>query len=207
MNISYHLMGSPKYWLAMPIVAPAMHITTETWNYLRHPRAEFNFPLRVSFFVSNAIKSVVYSGHRRPWGHCVFIQKNFVFQVWHIWQLSDRCWCWSSFALICHFEIGDRNSFVLVFSCPGSSIPDPGQWVGDSLKNCQFRIWTQRVTFDTSDPSDIWLEWNYKDKDQKESLILRRQGSFALLRCFNVLYSLHLQIQFSDQMQVWHKVW
>ena len=23
-----------------------------------------------------------------------------------------------------------------------------------------------------------------KDKDQKESLILRRQGSFALLRCF-----------------------
>ena len=25
-------MGSPKYWLAIPIVAPAMQITTETWN-------------------------------------------------------------------------------------------------------------------------------------------------------------------------------
>ena len=44
---------------------------------------------------------------------------------------------------------------LLVFSCPGSSIPDLGQWVtGD----CHFRILTQRVTFETSDPSDIWSE-------------------------------------------------
>ena len=27
-----------------------------------------------------------------------------------------------------------------------------------------------------------------KDKDQKESLLLRRQGSFALLRCFGNVY-------------------
>ena len=56
MNISYHLMGSPKYWLAMPIVAPAMHITTETWKYLRHPWAEFNFPLKVRFFCQQCYK-------------------------------------------------------------------------------------------------------------------------------------------------------
>ena len=38
-----------------------------------------------------------------------------------------------------------------LFSCPGSSIPDLGDWVGQ----CHFRILTQRVTFETSDPSDI----------------------------------------------------
>ena len=42
-----------------------------------------------------------------------------------------------------------------VFSCPGSSIPDLGDWVGD----CHFWILTQRVTLDTWDPSDIWSEW------------------------------------------------
>ena len=87
------------------------------------------------------------------------------------------------------------------------------QWV----THCHFRMLTQRVTFDTSDPSDIWSEWcqdkktkrqkrkrqkdkktkrqkekktekqkdkKTKNKDQQENLILRRQGSFALLRCF-----------------------
>ena len=35
-----------------------------------------------------------------------------------------------------------------LFSCPGSSIPDLGQSMSQSLSECHFRIWTQRVTFD-----------------------------------------------------------
>ena len=56
------------------------------------------------------------------------------------------------------------------------------------------------MTFETWDPSDIWSEWcvdkqtkrqkrqkRQKDKKrQQESLILRCQGSFALLRCFPI---------------------
>ena len=38
---------------------------------------------------------------------------------------------------------------ILVSSCPGSSIPDLGQYVTDSLTDRHFRIWTQRVTFET----------------------------------------------------------
>ena len=48
------------------------------------------------------------------------------------------------------------------FSCPGSSIPDLGQ----SLTQCHFWILTQRVTFETLDPSDIWSE-RQKDKKTK----------------------------------------
>ena len=40
---------------------------------------------------------------------------------------------------------------LYIFSCPGSSIPDLGQW----LSNCHFRILTQIVTFKTWDHSDI----------------------------------------------------
>ena len=40
---------------------------------------------------------------------------------------------------------------VILFSCPGSSIPDLGQSVSDWVS----AILTQRVTFETSDPSDI----------------------------------------------------
>ena len=46
------------------------------------------------------------------------------------------------------------NGALKVFSCPGSSIPD----LGDSLTDRHFRISTQRVTFETSDPSDIGSE-------------------------------------------------
>ena len=107
-----------------------------------------------------------------------------------------------------------------IFSCPGSSILDLGQSVSESLTHCHFRVLTQRVTFETWDPSDIWSEWcldkntkrqkykntkrqndkmtkrqkdtKTKDKEQQLSSILRRQGSFALLQCFlcSFLFSL-----------------
>ena len=50
-----------------------------------------------------------------------------------------------------------RRNFIKIqfFSCPGSSIPDLGQSVTDWVGECHFRILTQRVTFETSDPSDI----------------------------------------------------
>ena len=48
-----------------------------------------------------------------------------------------------------------RLCICLVFSCPGSSIPD----LGHSLSGCHFWILTQRVTFDTWDPSDTWSEY------------------------------------------------
>ena len=47
--------------------------------------------------------------------------------------------------------------------------------------------WTQQVTFETWDHSDVCSEWcmdKKRDKDQNESFILWCQGSFALLRCF-----------------------
>ena len=59
---------------------------------------------------------------------------------------------------------------VCIFSCPGSSVPAPGcrcQW--------HFRIWTERVNFETCDSSDIW------SKRPKKNLIC--QGRFA---CFIV---------------------
>ena len=56
-----------------------------------------------------------------------------------------------------------------VFSCPGSSIHNLGQ----SMTGCHFWILTQRVTFDTWDPSDIWSEWcleNYWKKLTKKEV-------------------------------------
>ena len=55
-----------------------------------------------------------------------------------------------------------------IFSCPGTSIPDLGQSVSQSVTHCHFRIWTQRVTFKTEDPSDIWSECLKKTKIQKD---------------------------------------
>ena len=52
----------------------------------------------------------------------------------------------------------------IFFSCTGSSIPDLGQW----LAYCHFRILTQRVTFETSDPSDIWSEWCQDKKTKRQ---------------------------------------
>ena len=53
------------------------------------------------------------------------------------------------------FNSDVKFTSMLVFSCPGSSVPDLGQWVSQ----CHFRISTQRVTFETWDSLDIWLEW------------------------------------------------
>ena len=57
-----------------------------------------------------------------------------------------------------------------VFSCPGSSIPDLSQWVSGWLTHCHFRILTQRLTFETWDPSYIWSERcpDKKTKRQKK---------------------------------------
>ena len=54
----------------------------------------------------------------------------------------------------------------LIFSCPGSSIPDLGQWVTDWVTQCHFWILIQRVTFDTWDPSYISSDW-CPDKNKK----------------------------------------
>ena len=40
-------------------------------------------------------------------------------------------------------------SLGTLFSCPGSSIPDLGQSVSDSVTDCHCRISTQRVAFET----------------------------------------------------------
>ena len=90
-TISYHLMGSPKYWLAMPIVAPAMQITTETWNHLRHPSSEFMSLLKITVcicmnVITLFIQGTVALGSLRSF-------KNTVFTVGHIW---------SNPSLICH---------------------------------------------------------------------------------------------------------
>ena len=45
--------------------------------------------------------------------------------------------------------------------------------VSDLVGHCHFRILTQRVTFETWDPSDIWPEWC--QKRQKEKKKKRRQ--------------------------------
>ena len=37
-----------------------------------------------------------------------------------------------------------------------------------------------------------------EDKDQKESLILRRQGSFALLRCFYLIWRISTAMEDSE---------
>ena len=59
--------------------------------------------------------------------------------------------------------------FSGIFSCPGSSLPDLGHWVSHWEK-------TKRQQAKKAK--------RQKYKEQKESLILWRQGSFALLRCF-----------------------
>ena len=95
-----------------------------------------------------------------------------------------------------------------VFSCPGSSIPDLGQWVSEwvsqSLPLLNFetksdfwhlklfrhliRVMSRQKDKKTKRQTDKnrkrQKDKKDKRKDQKESLILWRQGSFALLRCF-----------------------
>ena len=52
-----------------------------------------------------------------------------------------------------------------LFSCSGSSIPDLGQWVGEWVTGCLFRILKQRVTFETSDQENN----DNKDNDNKNN--------------------------------------
>ena len=56
---------------------------------------------------------------------------------------------------------------VVFFSFTGSSIPFLGRR-RQSLTDCHFRIWTQRVTFETLDPSDIWSEWCQYKKTKRQ---------------------------------------
>ena len=99
------------------------------------------------------------------------------------------------------FQIDPRVFPFHVFSSPGSSIPDLGQWVSESVP---------LLNFDTK--SDFWhlklfrhliktrrqkdqkakiqnkgkiLQKGKKQKRQKESLMLWCQGSFALLQGFS----------------------
>ena len=81
----------------------------------------------------------------------------------HLMSCGKKIWI---FSFACYT---DKNQLLVVictcwfvpnsiFSCPGSSIPDLGVFVF-VVAECHFRILTQRVTFETWDPSDIWSEW------------------------------------------------
>ena len=52
---------------------------------------------------------------------------------------------------------------TILFSCPGSSIPDLGQSLGATL---EFRH--KEWLFENSDPSDIWLEWCLDKKTKRQ---------------------------------------
>jgi len=91
--------------------------------------------------------------------------------LWLVWQRniqghgSGFRFC-KSFDSQFHLLYTVRSSSL--FSCPGSSIPDLRQWVSGSVGQCHFRISTQRVTVETSDPSDIWSEWYLDKKTEKQ---------------------------------------
>ena len=122
---------------------------------------------------------------------------------------NQRHWFDPNPCLIWFYPLLSPILAVLVKTWPWSVSQSVNQWVSE----CHFRISTQRVTFETWDPSDIWLEWRldeetkrkkYKNTERqkhkktkgqkdkktkrskrpKKSLILWCQGSFALLRCF-----------------------
>ena len=65
----------------------------------------------------------------------------------------------------CHF---------LIFSCPGSFIPDLAQWVTGSLGRCHFRILTRRVSFETWSPYDIWSNWCLTKTKRQKIIITKR---------------------------------
>ena len=127
---------------------------------------------------------------------------------WHSWGWSH----WSTRWLHSIIYFGNKSENLDIFNCKilegvDSTLFVPAlaalylTLVSGWLTHCHFRILTQRVTFVTWDPSDIWSECytdekrkrqkdrktkykkGKKDNDQKESLILWCSGSFALLRC------------------------
>ena len=76
---------------------------------------------------------------------------------------EENHWIFQSFSIFLSIFLYPFSLSIL--SCPGSSIPTYVV-VGD----CHFRISTQRVTFETSDPSDIWSDgWAEKKKFWKTS--------------------------------------
>ena len=71
------------------------------------------------------------------------------------------------------FQIDTHFFSFYVFSCPGSSIPDLGQWVSKSVSRCHFWMLTQRGNFDTWDPSNILSR--QKDKKRQKDKETKRQ--------------------------------
>ena len=61
--------------------------------------------------------------------------------------------------------------FDLIFS-----IPDLGQSTSESVTECHFRILTQRVTFETWDPSHIWSAWCLDKKTKRQKKTLRQKN-------------------------------
>ena len=60
------------------------------------------------------------------------------------------------------------NRFLFFSSYPGSLIPDLGLSVSHWVSHCHLRIFTQIVTFETWDPSDIWSDKKGKKKKKKK---------------------------------------
>ena len=58
---------------------------------------------------------------------------------------------------------------IVCFRCPCSSVSSLGDFKSVILTDCHFRIWTQRVTFKTWDPTDIWSGWC---QDRRQSCIM-----------------------------------
>ena len=52
-----------------------------------------------------------------------------------------------------------------------------------AIWGCHFWVWTQVVTFETSEPWDIWSEWCWAKNTRREFHIL--QCSFTFLWCFS----------------------
>ena len=68
---------------------------------------------------------------------------------------------------------------LVVFSCPGSSIPDLGRSVSHSL-SATFEFWHKEwllslQTLQTFDQHDVWTK-RQKDKRQKDQKTLRQKG-------------------------------
>ena len=178
--------------------ASVFHSNQSEWqHHIWNGLLPFPFSVKHSTKANSKLKESTYMNHHDLYVSSTKINLLILDMLRTIFDGSCHlsCCCWHGFHL---------------FSCPGSSIPDLGQWVSDWVGGCHFRILTQRVTFKTSDHSDILSAWcpdkktkkakrqkekrtkrlkdkkdkKTKDKDQKENLILWRQGSFALLRCF-----------------------
>ena len=99
-----------------------------------------------------------------------FLITNKIYQF-SFFTFSFTCWAFISFGFLCiclFFFTFNIFAFAVVFSCPGSSLPDLGQSLTEWVTHRHFRILTQRVTFETWDPSDIWSEWCLDKKTERQ---------------------------------------